>query len=41
MVDHIIPIRQRPDLRLAWRNLQSLCDPCHRVKTAADAELYR
>lgn len=32
-VDHIIPIRQRPDLRLAWSNLQSACESCHSAKT--------
>lgn len=44
-VDHIIPIEQRPDLRLDWDNLQSLCNPCHERKThgtrtisGADAE---
>lgn len=33
-VDHVIPIAERPDLRLVWSNLQSLCKPCHRRKTA-------
>ena len=28
-VDHIIPIRQRPDLRLVQSNLRSLCKTCH------------
>lgn len=32
-IDHIIPIRQRPDLRLDRLNLQSLCKPCHSKKT--------
>ena len=32
-VDHIIPIRERPDLRLVWSNLQSACGPCHRWKS--------
>jgi 5-methylcytosine-specific restriction protein A len=32
-VDHIIPIKQRPDLRLEWTNLQSACKPCHSAKT--------
>jgi len=35
-VDHIIPIEQRPDLRLVWSNLQSTCDPCHNAKTRRD-----
>lgn len=35
-VDHIIPIAERPDLRLVEDNLQPLCRPCHRIKTAMD-----
>ena len=31
-VDHIIPISERPDLRLAWSNLQSACKPCNAAK---------
>src|SRR5690348_5478472 len=31
-VDHIIPIEQRPDLRLEWSNLQSACKPCNVAK---------
>ena len=34
-VDHILTIAERPDLRLVWDNLQSLCGSCHRAKTAA------
>src|SRR5690606_6697427 len=26
VTDHIIPVQDRPDLLLEWRNLQSLCD---------------
>lgn len=29
VVDHIIPKDDRPDLRLTWSNLQSLCNSCH------------
>lgn len=29
VVDHIRPIAERPDLRLEWSNLQSLCQPHH------------
>lgn len=29
VVDHIQSVRDRPDLRLEWSNLQSLCKPCH------------
>jgi len=35
-VDHKIPIRQRPDLRLDWDNLQSACRACHSAKTARE-----
>lgn len=34
-VDHIVPLDQG-GARLDWSNLQSLCRPCHRRKTAAD-----
>lgn len=36
-VDHIIPIRERPDLRLSWSNLQSACKACHSAKTARES----
>ena len=29
VVDHIKSVREAPDLRLEWSNLQSLCKPCH------------
>ena len=35
-VDHIIRITERPDLRLDWGNLQSLCGTCHDAKSAAE-----
>lgn len=35
-VDHIIPISERPDLRLVLSNLQSACNLCHRLKTQDD-----
>lgn len=35
LVDHIATIEDRPDLRLEWSNLQSLCRPCHKFKTWA------
>ena len=35
-VDHIIRITKRPDLRLVWDNLRSLCKPCHDAKSAAE-----
>jgi 5-methylcytosine-specific restriction enzyme A len=36
LVDHKIPTRLRPDLRLAPENLQSSCKPCHAAKTARE-----
>jgi 5-methylcytosine-specific restriction enzyme A len=35
-VDHIVPIALRPELRLTWSNLQSLCKSCHSKKTVAE-----
>lgn len=35
-VDHKIRISERPDLRLDWDNLQSLCETCHDAKSAAE-----
>jgi 5-methylcytosine-specific restriction protein A len=32
-LDHIVPIRLRPDLRLVVDNLQPLCKSCHSKKT--------
>lgn len=29
VVDHIESIEDRPDLRLEWSNLQTLCKHCH------------
>ena len=36
-VDHIIPIAERPDLRLEWSNLQSACRACHSAKTMRES----
>jgi 5-methylcytosine-specific restriction protein A len=33
-VDHVKSVRDFPLLRLAWKNLQALCKPCHSRKTA-------
>lgn len=30
-VHHVIPIRERPDLRLVRSNLEPLCRPCHEL----------
>lgn len=32
-VDHIQPVRDRPDLAYVMDNLQALCGPCHARKT--------
>ena len=37
-VDHIIPLREGG--RHELENLQSLCIPCHRIKTAEDQKKY-
>ena len=34
VVDHIVPIRVRPDLRLERSNLRALCEACHNAHTA-------
>jgi len=39
-IDHVIPLRVRPDLRLVRSNLQGLCRACHRVKTEEDKTRY-
>lgn len=36
VVDHIVPIADRPDLRLDWSNLRPLCKPCHDRHTARE-----
>ena len=36
MVDHIIPADDEPSLFYDEENLQSLCQPCHRIKTNQD-----
>ena len=35
-VDHVLSIEVAPELRLDLDNLQSLCRPCHRIKTQHD-----
>jgi 5-methylcytosine-specific restriction protein A len=39
-VDHIIPIKVRPDLRLEATNLRSRCRSHHQRKTNADKRRY-
>lgn len=41
VVDHIIPVTKRWDLRLDPDNLQVLCDDCNRGKTNRDATDWR
>ena len=40
-VDHIIPIVQRPDLRLVRSNLRPLCQSCHSAHTARGSPIIR
>jgi 5-methylcytosine-specific restriction protein A len=41
VVDHIVSIEERPDLRLSLDNLRSCCKPCHDRRTAADQGFNR
>lgn len=42
LVDHVEPVRARPDLRLDAENLQPLCAPCHDgPKRRAEADAAR
>lgn len=41
VVDHIIPIRQRPDLRLTWSNLRSMSKAHHDAHTAREQGFAR
>lgn len=40
-VDHIKPVKQRPDLALEFDNLQPLCKPCHLQKTREEEAAQR
>lgn len=40
-VDHIISVRERPDLRLAWKNLRPYCKSHHSARTARDQSFGR
>ncbi|MCE9556763.1 MAG: HNH endonuclease [Planctomycetes bacterium] len=39
-IDHVVPVRVAPHLRLAVSNLRAVCRKCHRAKTARDQVLY-
>lgn len=41
LVDHIIPVDVRPELRLVESNLQSGCNSCNSRKRFEDEEKYR
>lgn len=34
VVDHVVPIAERPDLRLVWSNLRAMSKRCHDKHTA-------
>jgi 5-methylcytosine-specific restriction endonuclease McrA len=40
IVDHVIPVHVRPNLRLVIENTQTLCRPHHAKKTERDIERY-
>ena len=40
-VDHIMPVRDRPDLGFDLANLQTLCGSCHARKTRIEIGLGR
>ncbi|MCO5078975.1 MULTISPECIES: HNH endonuclease signature motif containing protein [Hyphomicrobiales] len=40
-VDHVISVRQRPDLRLSWSNLRPFCKPHHSARTAREQAFGR
>lgn len=35
-VDHVLSVRDRPDLRLRWQNLRPLCRSHHSARTAGE-----
>ncbi len=35
-IDHILPLRDRPDLKFQESNLQALCKSCHSRKTSSE-----
>ena len=39
-VDHIKPLRERPDLALDRGNLRSMCKPCHEKRSVKDGQRW-
>lgn len=39
--DHILSVKDRPDLRLVWSNLRAYCKSCHSRRTAIDQGFAR
>jgi 5-methylcytosine-specific restriction endonuclease McrA len=39
-MDHIVPIRLRPDLRLVETNVRAACFRCNQAKARSDARQY-
>lgn len=37
-IDHIIPVKEDPTVAFSLANLQVLCQPCHRKKSASEAK---
>lgn len=40
-VDHVLSVRDRPDLRLRWSNLRAMDTACHSRRTALDQGFAR
>ena len=40
-VDHLLSVRQHPDLRLTWSNLRSFCHSHHSARTAREQGFAR
>ena len=40
-VDHIVSIKDRPDLRLVWSNLRAMTKSCHSRRTAKEQGFAR
>ena len=39
-VDHIVPLRERPDMALEPTNLRPMCAPCHSRRSAKDGQRW-